>query len=29
MGIAHGHGGSKEAYEMSGKLAHSHDDEVS
>ena len=28
LGIAHGHGGSKEAYEMSGKLAHSHDDEV-
>ena len=29
LGIAHGHGGSKESYEMSGKLAHSHDDEVS
>ena len=29
LGIAHGHGGNKGAYEMSGKLAHSHDDEVS
>ena len=27
MGIAHGHGGNKEAYEMSGKLQHNHDDE--
>ena len=26
MGIAHGHGGNKEAYEMSGKLTHKHDD---
>jgi len=25
MGIAHGHGGNKEAYEMSGKLEHKHD----
>ena len=27
LGIAHGHGGSKEAYEMSGKLKHNHSDE--
>ena len=27
MGIAHGHGGNKEAYEMSGKLQHNHDGE--
>ena len=27
LGIAHGHGGNKEAYEMSGKLKHSHDDD--
>ena len=28
LGIAHGHGGNKEAYEMSGKLTknHTHDD---
>ena len=26
LGIAHGHGGSKESYEMSGKLTHKHDD---
>ena len=26
LGIAHGHGGNKEAYEMSGKLTHKHDD---
>ena len=26
LGIAHGHGGSKEAYEMSGKLSHKHDE---
>ena len=26
LGIAHGHGGSKDAYEMSGKLAHKHDE---
>ena len=26
LGIAHGHGGSKDAYEMSGKLTHNHDD---
>ena len=26
MGIAHAHGGSKEAYEMSGKLNHKHDE---
>tara|TARA_B100001113_G_scaffold232953_1_gene191378 strand:- start:1013 stop:1315 length:303 start_codon:yes stop_codon:yes gene_type:complete len=26
LGIAHGHGGDKKAYEMSGKLKHSHDD---
>ena len=25
LGIAHGHGGSSEAYEMSGKLDHQHD----
>ena len=27
MGIAHGHGGNKEAWEMSGKLQHNHDGE--
>ena len=27
LGIAHGHGGNKGAYEMSGKLNHKHDDE--
>ena len=27
LGIAHGHGGNKEAYEMSGKLKHKHDEE--
>ena len=26
LGIAHGHGGSKDAYEMSGKLKHNHDE---
>ena len=26
LGIAHGHGGNKEAYEMSGKLSHKHED---
>ena len=26
LGIAHGHGGNKDAYEMSGKLKHKHDD---
>ena len=26
MGIAHGHGGNKEAYEMSGKLKHDHEE---
>ena len=26
LGIAHGHGGNKEAYEMSGKLKHTHDE---
>ena len=25
LGIAHGHGGNKSAYEMSGKLEHNHD----
>ena len=25
LGIAHGHGGNKEAYEMSGKLNHNHE----
>ena len=25
LGIAHGHGGNKEAYEMSGKLKHTHE----
>jgi len=25
LGIAHGHGGNKDAYEMSGKLEHEHD----
>ena len=25
LGIAHGHGGNKEAYEMSGKLNHDHE----
>ena len=29
LGIAHGHGGNKGAYEMSGKLNHKHDDEGS
>ena len=27
LGIAHGHGGNKEAYEMSGKLKHKHDED--
>ena len=27
LGIAHGHGGNKEAYEMSGKLKHSHEED--
>tara|TARA_Y200000002_G_scaffold153543_1_gene126937 strand:+ start:895 stop:1197 length:303 start_codon:yes stop_codon:yes gene_type:complete len=26
LGIAHGHGGNKEAYKMSGKLEHKHED---
>ena len=26
LGIAHGHGGNKDAYEMSGKLEHNHDE---
>ena len=26
LGIAHGHGGNKDAYEVSGKLEHKHDD---
>ena len=26
LGIAHGHGGSKDAYEMSGKLKHTHEE---
>ena len=26
LGIAHGHGGNKDAYEMSGKLTHKHED---
>ena len=26
LGIAHGHGGNKEAYEMSGKLSHKHNE---
>ena len=26
LGIAHGHGGNKEAYKMSGKLKHTHED---
>ena len=26
LGIAHGHGGNKDAYEMSGKLEHKHND---
>ena len=26
LGIAHGHGGNKGAYEMSGKLNHNHED---
>ena len=26
LGITHGHGGNKEAYEMSGKLNHKHED---
>jgi len=25
LGIAHGHGGNKDAYEVSGKLEHNHD----
>ena len=25
LGIAHGHGGNSQAYEMSGKLEHNHD----
>ena len=29
LGIAHGHGGNKDAYEMSGKLNHKHDDDQS
>ena len=29
LGIAHGHGGNKEAYEMSGKLKHNHDTDES
>ena len=28
LGIAHGHGGNKEAYEVSGKLEHKHDDTI-
>ena len=28
LGIAHGHGGSKDAYQMSGKLEHNHDEET-
>jgi len=28
LGIAHGHGGNKEAYEMSGKLKHNHNEET-
>ena len=27
LGIAHGHGGNKGAYEMSGKLEHKHEDQ--
>jgi len=27
LGIAHGHGGNKDAYEMSGKFEHKHDEE--
>ena len=27
LGIAHGHGGNKDAYEMSGKLTHKHDED--
>ena len=27
LGIAHGHGGNKDAYEMSGKLEHKHEEE--
>ena len=26
LGVAHGHGGNKDAYEMSGKLTHKHED---
>jgi len=26
LGIAHGHGGNKDAYEISGKLTHKHED---
>ena len=29
LGIAHGHGGNKGAYEMSGKLNHKHNDDQS
>ena len=29
LGIAHGHGGNKDAYEMSGKLTHKHDESES
>ena len=29
LGIAHGHGGNKDAWEMSGKLNHKHDDDQS
>ena len=29
LGIAHGHGGNKTAWEMSGKLNHKHDDDQS
>ena len=29
LGIAHGHGGNKGAYEMSGKLNHKHDESES
>ena len=27
LGIAHGHGGNKDAYEVSGKLEHKHDED--
>ena len=26
LGIAHGHGGNSDAYEISGKITHNHDD---